>query len=74
MHLVGLYTYCKMMHGAYSVKNVKAFIVLNKTYRNDNLQRLCKLLVGCAVNNLAICYTLTAIINVREKEILKKGR
>ena len=21
MHLVGLYTHCKMMHGAYSVKN-----------------------------------------------------
>ena len=26
MHLVGLYTYCKMMHGAYNVKLIIKFI------------------------------------------------
>ena len=27
VHLVGLYTYCKMMHGAYSVKHILAYIL-----------------------------------------------
>ena len=28
MHLVGLYTYCRMMHGAYSVKHLDIGLVL----------------------------------------------
>ena len=37
VHLVGLYTYCRMMHGAYNVKLINTFNKLNQTYCNFKL-------------------------------------
>ena len=34
MHLVGLYTYCRMMHGAYNVKFIFNFIFLQDISEN----------------------------------------
>ena len=54
MHLVGLYTYCRMMHGAYNVKNHNIYkAIIDKQARwytrvNVTLRRLLLTLVGRA--------------------------
>ena len=73
MHLVGLYTYCRMMHGAYNVKYKILSLCCYKTLRNTNRTAYRNVQTQMKTRNSAVDISNVAKLNTGKIFVVLSG-